>query len=67
MASSNVDAYDVEGFCAAHSISRALFYKLLKEGKGPRMMRVSRRPLITREAAAEWRERMERETEGEAA
>lgn len=51
-------AYSVEQFCHAHSISRALFYQLLKAGKGPRCMHVGTRRLISEEAAREWRERM---------
>lgn len=56
-------AYTVQEFCAAHGgFSRPFFYSLLKQGKGPRLMKVGRRTLITAEAAAEWRQRMERET-----
>lgn len=51
-------AYSVEGFCQAHSISRALFYDLLKRGNGPACMHVGNRRLIAEEAAREWRERM---------
>lgn len=49
------DMYDVSGFCKAHKISRALFYSLLKAGKGPRITKLGRRTLITKEAAGEWR------------
>jgi len=47
--------FDVKSFCEAHRISRALFYKLINEGKGPKVVKVNRRTLITAEAAAEWR------------
>jgi predicted DNA-binding transcriptional regulator AlpA len=50
-------------FLAEHGISRSLFYRLVKEGRGPRLARIGGRTLITAEAAAEWRTRMERETE----
>ena len=53
----------VAAFCAQHSVSRSLFYRLLKDGLGPRLTKVSRRTLISSESAAEWRSRMERETE----
>jgi predicted DNA-binding transcriptional regulator AlpA len=53
----------VPEFCADNGISRSLFYRLVKEGGGPRLTKVSRRTLISSEAAAEWRTRMERETE----
>jgi hypothetical protein len=35
------------------------FYNLLKRGDGPAIMKVGRRTLISAEAAAEWRRRME--------
>lgn len=54
--------FDVPGFCAANRISRALFYKLLNDGDGPRVMKVGRRTLVSPEAAAEWRQRMERQS-----
>ena len=50
-------------FLAEHGLSRSLFYRLLKEGRGPRLTKIGRRILISAEAAAEWRARMERETE----
>jgi hypothetical protein len=55
-------AYSVEQFCKAHSISRATFYNLAKEGKGPRLMRIGKKPLISTEAAADWRRQMEAES-----
>lgn len=58
--------YTVPEFCAEHGgISKVFFYSLIKQGKGPRLMKVGRRTLITAEAAAEWRQRMERETAGD--
>ena len=56
--------YDVDGFCQAHKISRAFFYQLAKNGKGPRITKLGSRTLISFEAAAEWRAKMERETQG---
>jgi predicted DNA-binding transcriptional regulator AlpA len=53
----------VPAFCADHGLSRSLFYKLVREGRGPRLTKISRRTLISAESAAEWRARMERETE----
>ena len=55
--------FSVSGFCAHHSVSRSLFYRLQKEERGPRLTKIGRRTLITAESAAEWRARMERETE----
>lgn len=57
------DAMTVDDFCTRHSISRALFYKLIKEGKGPRIMKVGRKTLITTQSAAAWRRQMETATE----
>ena len=57
------DAYDVPGFCRAHGdMSRSLLYKLWDEGLGPARMRAGKRVLISREAAAEWRRKMEAQT-----
>lgn len=53
----------VPAFLAEHGISRSLFYRLVKEGRGPRIAKIGGRTLVTTEAAAEWRARMERETE----
>ena len=55
-------ALSVPEFCDTHRISRALFYVLQRENAGPRLMRVRGRTLITAEAAAEWRARMEAAT-----
>jgi len=52
-------ASSIDEFCAAHSISRAMFYKLLKQGNGPRLMNVGTRKLVSDESAAEWRRQME--------
>lgn len=52
-------AFSIDEFCSAHRISRAMFYKLLDQGKAPRLMKVGTRSLISEEAAAEWRRQME--------
>ena len=54
--------YTIPQFCDGHNLSRTHFYALLKEGKGPRLMKVGRRSLISAESAAAWRKRMEDET-----
>lgn len=51
-------AFSIREFCLAHGISRALLYILLKNGKGPAVMKLGRRTLISAESAREWRERM---------
>jgi hypothetical protein len=52
-------AFAVPEFCEAHRISRALFYLLQREGRGPRVMKCGRRTLISRESAEAWRRAME--------
>ena len=53
-------AFSVTEFCARHGICRSLFYTLLREGKGPTIMHVGKRRLVSIEAEAEWRKKMER-------
>jgi len=48
-------ALSISEFCEAHGISEGFFYKLKKQGEGPREMKVGARTLITFESAAEWR------------
>lgn len=52
-------AYSVPEFCQQHRISRAMFYVLVRDGRGPRLMKVGKRTLISVEAAADWRKLME--------
>jgi predicted DNA-binding transcriptional regulator AlpA len=52
-------AFSIPEFCRRHGISRAHFYNLSRNGAAPTVMRVGRRTLISAEAAAEWRLRME--------
>lgn len=51
--------YSVKDFCQSFGISIPMFYKLSREGKGPRLMKVGRRTLISSEAADQWRKNME--------
>lgn len=55
-------AQTVPQFCDGHNISKTHFYELNKQGRGPRLMKVGRRTLVSAEAAADWRKRMEGET-----
>jgi hypothetical protein len=52
-------AFTVAEFCEAHRISRALLYLLIREGRGPRLMKAGRRTLIAVDAAADWRRQLE--------
>jgi predicted DNA-binding transcriptional regulator AlpA len=54
--------YTVEEFCEAHGISRGTFYNLMTAGRGPRVMKIQNRTLISLEAAKAWRRVMERGT-----
>ncbi len=58
--SRNDSTFTIIQFCEAHHISRSMFYKLVQQGQGPRLMAVGRRRLISNEAAADWRHQMER-------
>lgn len=53
--------FTVEGFCRAHGISKAFFYKLHKEGKAPRLCKLGRKSLITAESARAWRRELEKQ------
>ena len=52
----------VAQFCADYQISRTFFYQLLKDGKGPDLIKLGRRTLVSAEAAARWRKQMELDT-----
>jgi hypothetical protein len=58
----NKPAYTVISFCDDHHISKPFLYKLISLGKGPRLMKIGRRTLISAEAAADWRALMESQT-----
>jgi hypothetical protein len=47
-------AYSIAAFCKAHSISPDMFFKLMRQGLGPKVFRVGRRTLISVPAAEEW-------------
>jgi hypothetical protein len=60
-------ASSVTKFCHDHQISRGTFYNLQARQKGPRVMKLGRRTLITDEAAADWRHEMEKESAAKSA
>jgi hypothetical protein len=55
-------ALSISQFCARNNISRSFFYKLKKRRKGPRIMDVDGRQIISPEAERDWRLERERET-----
>jgi hypothetical protein len=56
------DAYSIQEWAKRHDVSVPLFYKLQREGRGPRVMHIGRRTLISAEAAAQWRREREAES-----
>lgn len=51
--------YSVNEFCMLYGISRTFFYDLLKNGRGPDIMKVGRKTLVAKHAAEAWALRME--------
>jgi len=59
-----IRAYSIPEFCRTHGgISEAFFHKLVSEGRGPKLMKVGTRTLVSVEAAAAWRAQQEAATE----
>jgi hypothetical protein len=48
-------AFTVNEWCRRYRVSRGTFYKLQREGRGPRLMKIGTATRITPEADAEWR------------
>jgi hypothetical protein len=48
-------AFTVDEWCARYKFGRSFFYKLLRDGRGPRIMKLGNRTLITVESDDEWR------------
>ena len=46
--------YSVREVCGLFGISRALFYKLRQEGRGPAVIKLGKRTLISNEALQAW-------------
>jgi hypothetical protein len=59
MHSDEADAISIPEFCRRHQISVGMYFKIAREGFGPRIMKVGRRTLVSREAAEEWRRERE--------
>jgi predicted DNA-binding transcriptional regulator AlpA len=53
-------AYSIDEFCTAHGLSRSSFYKMLKQGTAPRLLKVGKAVRVSIEAAADWRRERER-------
>jgi hypothetical protein len=52
-------AMSIYAFCVRHDISEDMYFKMQREGWGPRVMRVGSRTLISHEAAEKWRRERE--------
>jgi hypothetical protein len=57
-----LSAYSIEQFCRSHGISIDLYFKIKRQGLGPKTMKVGSRTLISVEAAAAWRREREADT-----
>jgi hypothetical protein len=55
-------AYTVDEWCTRRRLCRASFYKLLKQGKGPRTYYVGNRQYISADADAAWQAERENES-----
>jgi predicted DNA-binding transcriptional regulator AlpA len=55
-------AYSIQEWAKRHSVSVPLFYKLQREGRGPRVIHIGRRTPISVEADAQWRKDREAES-----
>lgn len=51
--------YTVNEFCMLYGISRTFYYELQKQERGPEIMNVGKRTIISKAAADAWRIRME--------
>ena len=50
-----INAYTIKQFCESHNLPQSTYFKLQKEGKGPRVRKAGKRVLISIESAKEWR------------
>lgn len=55
--------HNIPNFCLNNDISESLYFKLKREGRGPREIRLDGRILITEEAERDWRAAREAETQ----
>ena len=62
MADYEQDEYSIPEFCTRNRISQSFYFLIQKNGIGPRVMRVGKRTLISREAAEDWRREREAES-----
>jgi hypothetical protein len=56
----DLDAMSIAEFCRRHSISDQFYYKLQRQGLGPKTIKLGARTLISVESATKWRRDHER-------
>ena len=56
-------SFTVDEWCKRRKVCRATFYNLQKARKGPKIMKVGSRTLVSAEADDEWRREREAEQE----
>jgi hypothetical protein len=61
------DAHTIPSFCESNAISESFYFKLRREGRGPREMKIDRITRISPEAEADWRREREAETQAKLA
>jgi hypothetical protein len=54
--------YTIREFCDRHRIALSFYYKLQKQGRGPRTMILGSKVLISAQAASEWAAAIEAES-----
>jgi hypothetical protein len=55
--------FTIKEFCDRYRIALSFFFKLQKQGKGPRTMRIGSKVLIMAQAAADWVAAIEAESD----
>lgn len=55
-------AYSIPEFCEAYRISQMTFFRLKRTGRGPNVMKIGKRTLISVEASEAWRRSCEAKT-----
>ena len=53
------DTFSIQELCRRNGFGPGLSFKIARDGRRPRVMRVGRRTLISREAAEQWRRERE--------
>ena len=58
-----MESYTVEEFCRMHKMCVSMFYKLRREGNGPKIMKINSKTLVSDKSNQEWVQRMEENSE----